>query len=148
MRECYKYVTPFGWIPASRSFSSIDAIICTDRHIITVQVTVASSHTAKLEGFASIKASLPSQFQKSRKWCHVFLSDDAEKARRLRSAKYSGMKKENISIYSGVLDFSRSRVTSDQVRKTEEARTRCEGKAGEEVPVRKSERLRTAVSRS
>lgn len=66
---------PFGWILASQSFPSIDAIVCMDTHVITIQVTTTSSHYANEEGFSQIKESLPDEIRNTRKWCHVFITD-------------------------------------------------------------------------
>jgi len=62
--------TPFGWLPASRVFPSFDAVICTDKYIITIQLTVSSEHSMSPEG-----------------WCHVFVTDCERNPTLLREQK-------------------------------------------------------------
>jgi hypothetical protein len=96
--------TPFGWVPASRTFPTFDAVICTDKNIITIQVTVSSEHTMERDGFDRLKHRLPVKFQRTRTWCHVFVTDCPEKADSLRKQHHQVAKDMNISIYSAVLD--------------------------------------------
>jgi hypothetical protein len=75
--------TPFGWIPGSRSDANFDAVICTDTHIIIIQVTGAANHDMKEKGFESLTKNLPSEFQKDRSWCPVFVTDRNDAAAKL-----------------------------------------------------------------
>ncbi|KAI0298440.1 hypothetical protein B0F90DRAFT_1669030 [Multifurca ochricompacta] len=74
---------PFCVIPTSKTSATVDATIFTDRHIITIQVTVASEHSVKETGFGQIANSFPKTFRQSREWCHVFVTDEAENAKSL-----------------------------------------------------------------
>ena len=72
--KCYRSANelqiPFGWIPASRSEATFDAVICTHTEIITIQVTVAVKDGVKGKGFESLVAIPPKEFQKARRLCH------------------------------------------------------------------------------
>lgn len=84
----------------------VDAIVCSGTCIITIQVTMSETHPLNPRVFKLIKASLPKRFRKRRRWCHVFITDEEEKAKRLQTKSYQGL--ENIgffiSIYSSVLN--------------------------------------------
>jgi hypothetical protein len=41
---------PFAWIPHSRAFPTLDAIICTAEQIIMIQVTISSKHSMIPDG--------------------------------------------------------------------------------------------------
>lgn len=110
--------TPFGWLPASRVFPSFDVVMCTDDFIITIQLTVSSTHSMKPAGFIRLKENLPARFEKARTWCHVFVTDSVEKATSLRRQRYKFAKKEGISIYSAVFDVSKCKFSSDDVQRT------------------------------
>ena len=101
-----KHQTPFGWVPASRSDATFDAVICTTTHIITIQVTVAAKHSVDAEGFEKLKKYLPKRFQKARSWCHVFVTNHPDTAAELRGKTYTVADEMNISIYTAVLDIS------------------------------------------
>ena len=106
-KSANQHQTPFGWIPASRSDATFDAVICTaDTNIITIQVTIAAEHSIKVKGIQSLVKNLPSQFRKARNWCHVFVTDDYDNATKLGRAEYAIADKMNISIYTAVLDIS------------------------------------------
>ena len=110
--------TPFGWVPASsRTFPSFDAVICTSRNIITIQVTVSSEHTMEPDGFDRLKRHLPARFQSSKSWCHVFITDCADNADSLRKQNHQVAKEMNISIYSAVLDVSACSIRSEDLRR-------------------------------
>jgi hypothetical protein len=72
---------PLCLLPTSQALTAVDAIIFTKEFIITVQVTIASEHSAKNEGFVAIEEAIPSCIQRNRKWCHVFITDNATKAK-------------------------------------------------------------------
>lgn len=110
--------TPFGWLPVSRTFSSFDVVICTDENIITIQLTVSSNHSMKPEGFEQLKQNLPVRFEKARTWCHVFVTDCDKNATLLRNQHHDIAEKENISIYSAVLDISKCKISSADVERT------------------------------
>jgi len=98
--------TPFSWVPASRTFPSLDAVICTDKRIITIQLTVAPKHTMKPMGFDLLKDNLPPGFEEARTWCHVFLTDCDKHAESLRKQSHKFAAENHISIYSAVLKIS------------------------------------------
>ena len=89
-KSANEHQTPLGWIPASRSDATFDAIICTDTHIITIQVIIAAKYDLKEKGFESLIKNLPSEFQKDRSWCHVFVTDRNDAAAKLGGKNTSG----------------------------------------------------------
>ena len=101
-----KHLTPFAWIPASRSTSTFDAVICTDTHIITIQVTIAATHTVNHKGFDSLMKNLPDGFHKKRSWCHVFVTDRDDVAAKLGGKHYVLPSKMKILIHTAVLNIS------------------------------------------
>ena len=56
--------TPFGWVLTSLGFPSLDAIACTDQHIITIQVTVALEHDASQLASTSSRSSYLQSFKR------------------------------------------------------------------------------------
>ena len=98
----------FAWIPASRSDASFDAVMCTQNDIITIQVTVAATHSVKATGFERLKKYLPKKFKESRRWSHVFVTDHDDTAAKLRRKNYTVADETGISIniYTAVLDIS------------------------------------------
>ena len=100
-----QYRIPFCWIPASRSDTTFDAILCTDAHIVTIQVTIAAKHSVEEKGFERLEAYLPKKFQK-RSWHHVLVTDRSDTADALRQMKYSVTEKRKIKIYTAVLNIS------------------------------------------
>jgi hypothetical protein len=113
--------TPFGWLSASRfdsrTFPSFDAIICTDKNIITIQLTVSESsrHTIKPDCFERLKQYLPATFERTRTWCHVFVTDCNENATLLRKRNHRVAIEQNISIYSAVLDVPACKFSPEDV---------------------------------
>jgi hypothetical protein len=99
-----KYGIPFCWIPASRSDPTFDAVLCTDAHIVTIQVTVAAKHSVEEKGFERLKKYLPKKFQE-RSWHHVFVTDRPDTADALRRKKYSVTEKRNIKVHTAVLNI-------------------------------------------
>ena len=99
---------PFAWIPASRSDASFDAVMCTHNDIITVQATVAADHGVKATDFEGLKKNLPKEFQESRRWSHVFVTNNEDTAAKLRRKNYTVADETGISIniYTAVLDIS------------------------------------------
>jgi len=88
---------------------------------MSIQVTIASSHTANPAGFDSIKKNLPQALREYREWCHVFISDDEPKAKRLRDTRRDELEERRISVYSAILDISRLGIDSNQISHAEEA---------------------------
>ena len=128
---------PFCFLPSSASFATADAIVITKQFIITIQVTIARSHDAKGKGFVDIKASLPTipstpekrgtkkskPKPKSRTWCHVFITDDSDKAGRLRNQNLPELPIETY-VYSAVFDVGQFKLDSDRMRRLDDARVR------------------------
>ena len=110
--------TPFGWLPSSLTFPSFDAVICTRDRIITIQLTVSSSHSMDDDGFMQLKDNLPANFQNKRTWCHVFLTDREENAISLRKPYREVATERNISIYSAVLNVPACNFSSEDVERT------------------------------
>ena len=79
-----QYQTPFCWIPASRSETTFDAVICNEKEIITIQVTVARKHSVKAGGFNNLEKYLPPGFKANRHWRHVFITSHPDTAAKLR----------------------------------------------------------------
>jgi hypothetical protein len=96
--------TPRCWVPQSRAFPSFDAVICTKEKIITLQLTVASTHTMKPDGFERLKENLPEIFENKRSWCHVFVTDLEKNPISLRQQNHGIAVEKNISIYTAVFD--------------------------------------------
>ena len=106
-----KHEVPFGWIPSPRSDASFDAVMCTKTHIVTIQVTVAASHTINPNGFEALATYLPKKFQKERKWAHVFVTNHPDTASKLGRKKYTVPRK--VSIYTAVLNISTFSFSSE-----------------------------------
>jgi hypothetical protein len=105
-KSANEHQTPFSWIPASRSDATFDAVICTDKNVITVQVTVATEHSMNEKGFTTLFNNLPKKFQKDRKWCHIFVTDCHDTAAKLGRKKYTVANKFKISVHTAVLDIA------------------------------------------
>lgn len=116
---------PFGWLLISQSFAFADAIICTDKYIITVKVTVSSAIKVDRIGFSRMQNNLPGRFQTNRTWIHVFVTDNEDKAMRLRIQQFKFLAEKDISVYSAVLDIHQISLSAEDLRRVEEARISC-----------------------
>ena len=114
--------TPFGWLPILESFTFADAIICTDKYIITIKVTGSSTIKIDRIGFNRMKNNLPSQFLANRKWIHVFVTDDEDKAIRLQIQQFKFLTEKDIAIYHTVLDIHQVDLSMEDLRRAKEAR--------------------------
>ena len=114
--------TPFGLLPILKSFAFADAIICTNKYIISIKVTISSTIKVDRIGLKRVKNNLPSQFQANRKWIHVFVIDDEDKAIRLRSQQFKGLAEKDICVYSAVLDIQQVDLSMEDLRRAEEAK--------------------------
>lgn len=125
---------PFCFLPSSEPFASVDAIVFTRQFIITIQVTIAQSYDVKEQLFSEIKKSLPAipttlakRGTKRAKplptWCHVFITDDNDKARRLQNQKLPELPK-GVHIYSTVFDVGQFKSSSDHMRRLDDTRVR------------------------
>ena len=110
---------PFGWIPTSQSFPSIDAIVCTEDRIFTIQATIASTHSTNVAGFELVKQNLPVRFRRQREWCHLFNTDRADTADALRLTRSADLEERNIRICSAVLDIGQLNFTREALELAE-----------------------------
>src|SRR5690348_12348419 len=85
--RCKQVPATFYWYTTSRPLTSVDAIICTNKEIIFIQVTVGVVHDVKVEGLNDILHSLPKQFLCKCDLCLVFITDTEERAVGLQSQK-------------------------------------------------------------
>jgi hypothetical protein len=95
---------PFCLVPTCRTFAAIDMIILTVNSLITVQVTISAEHSEKESGFEQVKNS---GIREDRQWQHIFITDDDNKARFLRSQALIYLSGD-ISVYSAVFNVGRS----------------------------------------
>ena len=107
-------ILPLLLLPTSQSFPTADAIILTEESIITIQVTIANSHKVKGSGFATIEQHLSVVAKRSRKWCHVFITDNEYSAMSLRNQTFSELPRR-VQIYSAVFDVGTPSITRKQV---------------------------------
>ena len=92
---------PFAWIPASHLDASFDAVMCTQNDIITIQVTIAATHSVEATGFKWLQSYLPKKFKDSRRWSHVFVTDNKGTAAKLRRKNIQSlMKRASRSTYT------------------------------------------------
>jgi hypothetical protein len=111
--------TPFGWLPVSQILPSLDAVICTDNNIITIQLAISSAeHTMIDDGFKLLEHNLPSRFKRTRTWVHVFVTDREETAISLRNQSHEVATQRNILIYSMVLDIPACKFSPADVKHT------------------------------
>jgi hypothetical protein len=95
------------FIATSKTFTAVDAIIVTDKFIITLQV--ASAYTQR-DSFVDIKNFPPRGIRKNCRLCHVFTTDDNGKARYQTLSDLP----RGIHVYSGI-DVSRSEITLEHM---------------------------------
>lgn len=122
LRRANDLQAPFGWLPILQSFAFADAIVCTDKYIVTIKVTVSSTVKIDRIGLNRVKNNLPNGFQANRKWIHVFVTDDEDKAIRLRIRRINSLAEKDISLYSAVLDIHQVDLSTEDLRHVEEAR--------------------------
>jgi len=97
-------------LPLADNFPTADAIVLTKDHFITIQVTIADEHSAGTGGFAKIKKYFLADTIKTRKWCHVFITDKEKTAESLRKPL---PKSPGIRVYSAVFDYGRAKGDSE-----------------------------------
>jgi len=108
MRDMNTPPTPFCLLTVSQTCaaSAVDAIVCSDEAIITVQVTISRRHGATPSSFEQIRAQLPVLFGEARRWCHVFVTGNEEDAEALRYDLREDLPADlNVTIYTAVLDL-------------------------------------------
>jgi len=92
--------------------------VCTDSHIITIQVTVASTYSTNKDGFRLVKRGLPATFRKNRKWYHLFITED-DTAAALQCTRSKVFDSMYIQIYTAFLDISELVFTSRDLKRAE-----------------------------
>ena len=81
-------------VPVSQDFPNVDAIFLTENFIITIQMTVASTHDANIIGFEKVYQHLPSKVKAT------------DKATALREQRLTDLpEKMEIGVYSAVIDI-------------------------------------------
>jgi hypothetical protein len=121
--ENLKHVDQFNLpkclVPVSPGFPTLDAIVITADLIITMQVTVASKHSANKEDFERVYKNLPPAVQHNRTKCHVFVTDSEDKAKSLREQRLTVP--TNISVYSTCVNIDQLDpiVTSSRMEELE-----------------------------
>jgi hypothetical protein len=94
---------PFYWLPASCSFETTDAIICTEENILFIQSTISSKcNMKKIRGIRMVLETLPKKFRTNRTPCFIFVTDSEDRARRLgeRCRKYN----DDMPVYTCAFD--------------------------------------------
>ena len=105
---------PLLLLPGSQSFPTADAIVLTEEFIITIQVTIANSHTAKGTDFAAIEEHLSVVTKRSREWHHVFITDNQTSAKSLRNQTFKELPSW-VRIYSAVFDVCTPTIHREHV---------------------------------
>ncbi|KAH9000596.1 hypothetical protein EDB86DRAFT_3135210 [Lactarius hatsudake] len=76
LKDVNNHTVPFCLIPTSSNFVAFDAIVCGQDYFFTIQVAVSSRHSANPCCFENIRCEVPPLFLESRKWYHVFVTND------------------------------------------------------------------------
>jgi hypothetical protein len=122
LKEAGRLNPPFGWWLDSPSFTTVNAIACTDNHIITIQVMVTPTCCVDLAVLDEMKGHFPPTFLARRKWCHIFVTDNEYNVATLRSNEYSDLTERSISSHSAVVDISELRLFVEDIRQVGETR--------------------------
>jgi len=121
LKEAGRLNPPFGWWLDSPSFTTVNAIACTDNRIITIQVMVTPTCSCvDLAVLDEMKGNFPPTFLARRKWCHIFVTDEEYKAAHLRTNDYNGLTERSISAHSAVVDISELRLSVEDIRQAGE----------------------------
>ncbi|KAH9074292.1 hypothetical protein EDB83DRAFT_1952444 [Lactarius deliciosus] len=110
---------PLCLLPTPQTPIAADAIILTDRFIITIQVTIYYKHSVKGSDLADIKDSIPPGVREDRDWCHVFITNDNTRAYSLRRQTLGDLP-ENIRVFSTVFDVRRSDIAVENIKTFDE----------------------------
>ena len=117
---------PFCFLPGSKSLAAIDAIVITDKSIITIQATNLCKPSTVERGFTDIKENLPNipKWGKTKKlaqmeWHHVFITDNKGKARSLQGQMLSGPL-AHICIYFAVFSVGGFDISSTRMQQLDE----------------------------
>jgi len=107
---------PFYWRPLSQNFTSVQAIICTQKEILLIQTTVSRRHGIKLKGLKFIRDNIPSKFWEKRQCYLVFVTHDEDRATQLSSRTYPALENfPEVKVCSCVFPIGTSTFTSSQV---------------------------------
>jgi hypothetical protein len=139
---------PWCFLPTSQTPDAVDAIVFTNKFIITVQVTIAEVHSTNRKCFDDIEESIRG-IRNKRKWCHVFITDDNCKARSLRGQTLSDLPK-SIFVYSAVFDVGRLDITRVHVESFDEKKVSETGRCTRLVLIggQPATRVRSQVMRT
>ena len=92
--------TSICFVPTSRKFPALSAIVLTGNAVITVQITIAVKHDAKGQEFDLIYQNLPPDFLAKRPGrYHVFITDNEVNAKSLREQNHTQVPNGTL-IYS------------------------------------------------
>jgi hypothetical protein len=119
LKKANEYDLPFCWRPTNQSYTTVDAIVCTEEGGILIQSTISEQRDAKPEGVHSIHENLPKRFWDARRWAFVFITDTDDNAVALRSQRLDDLP-ENIDVYSCTFKIGQSVLTSEEVKVLED----------------------------
>ncbi|KAI9446795.1 hypothetical protein H4582DRAFT_2070118 [Lactarius indigo] len=99
---------PLFLSPTSQTLATVDAIVFTDKFIITIQVTVSRNPSTTGGGstLADIKKSIPRGIRGDRDWCHMYITDSVNKVNSLRTQTLSDLPND-IRVFYEVFDVGR-----------------------------------------
>ncbi|KAH9048284.1 hypothetical protein EDB84DRAFT_299074 [Lactarius hengduanensis] len=102
--------------PTSQTLAAVDAIVFTDKFIITVQVAVSGKPSTKGSDFAwaDIKKSIPRDIREDRDWRHMYITDSVNKVQSLRNQTSSDLPKD-IRVYYEVFNVGRLDISHDHL---------------------------------
>ncbi|KAH9038961.1 hypothetical protein EDB85DRAFT_1887706 [Lactarius pseudohatsudake] len=102
--------------PTSQTLAAVDAIVFTDKFIITVQVAVSGKPSTKGSDFAwaDIKKSIPRDIREDRDWRHMYITDSVNKVQSLRNQTSSDLPKD-IRVYYEVFNVGRLDIGHDHL---------------------------------
>ena len=115
-KKAHGKALPLLLLPESQSFPTADAIVLTEEFIITIQITIANSHTARGTGFAAIQEHLSVVTKRSREWRHVFITDNQNSAKSLQNQTFNELP-SGIRIYSAVFDVGIPSILREHVER-------------------------------
>jgi len=112
LREANKHPLPSYWRPTSTSFTSVNAIICTDKKIILLQSAVAPAHEVRVTGLDDIRKNLPGGFEEARELYFVFVTNEERFSALLRVRGLMGHSRwDGLKIHSCVFEIGKMSLT-------------------------------------
>ncbi|KAH9180197.1 hypothetical protein EDB89DRAFT_1900160 [Lactarius sanguifluus] len=102
--------------------AAVDAIVFTDKFIITVQVAVSGKPSTKGSdlAWADIKKSIPRGIRGDRDWRHMYVTDSVYKAKFLQNQTSSDLPKD-IRVYYEVFNVGRLDMTHQHLEAFDES---------------------------